>query len=303
MTAIDRLVLTGLAVAGLGFAVPSAAQDRAAPSAKPDDIIVTGVKDQDRDRQISDFVRAMTVAPGTDPLARFDTRQLCPQAFGLGADYNKAVTDRMRSVAAAAKISLAREGCRNPNAVVIFANDKAVMIALLRKRYPWLFVDARDQKIDVPNEPGPAAMWHIKGTVSSDGAPIISSGGEIPVLRTIAPASRIQAAARPVYLMSVLVIERRALDGLTVKQVADYAAMRSYSDADPARARENGATSILTVLDAPMGSEVPLSITAWDLSFVRGLYAASANSRASAQRGTISDYMKRELDKGGAAKK
>jgi hypothetical protein len=109
--------------------------------------------------------------------------------------------------------------------------------------------------------------------------------------------------ARPVYLMSIVVIERRGLDGLTTTQIADYAAMRAFSDASPARARETGAPTILTILETPMGSEMPLSMTAWDLSFLRGLYASPPSLFSNAQRGAIGAYMKRHIDKPAGGKK
>lgn len=286
---IAAKLLSGLWISAAWLVLPAAAQDRAGS-----EIVVTGTKDKERDRQIRDFVHGMTESPGTDPLARFDTEKLCPRSVGLGTGQDKAITDRMRRVAEAAKIDLAREDCRYPNALVIFADDKAVMIDRLHKQYPGLFRNAHGDAMVVGKESGPAAAWHVDIMVSRDGVPI----GPGRTLRTAGLASRLQAMARPVYVMSIVVIERRGVVGLTMTQIADYAAMRAYTDADPARAKESGAPTILTILEAAMGSETPLSMTAWDLSFMRGLYAAPANAHSSAQRGAIGESMKRELSKG-----
>ena len=44
-----------------------------------------------------------------------------------------------------------------------------------------------------------------------------------------------------------------------------------------------------------MGSEVPITITRWDLGFLRGLYGGQANLRAPQQRGDIQRRVASEL--------
>ena len=52
---------------------------------------------------------------------------------------------------------------------------------------------------------------------------------------------------------------------------------------------------ILRVLDAPMGTAVPITLTSWDFGFLRGLYDAQANLRSAAQRSAIGDSMNGDL--------
>lgn len=287
-------VAAALVPAAMSVLVPATAQDKPAPVAKPDDIVVTAR--QDRDKQIGDFVRGMTPPSGTDPLARFDTERLCPFAVGLTGSFNKQIVARMRQVAAAAKVPLARESCRAPNALVIFADDKDAMMAMLQKRFPAMFLDDRGQQVKIRPQPGPAVAWHVNGVASSDGVRLFSSGGAY-VLSTTNPGSRITASTRPIFVLSVVVIDIKALVGLSATQIADYAAMRTFTDADPVRAKESGAPTILTILEAPMNSETPVTLTAWDLGFMRGLYNAPADLGSSAQRGAIGRTMTREIDR------
>jgi hypothetical protein len=284
-----------LLVVGVLLGLPAVAQDRPAPSPGTDDIVVVGNR-QARDKQIEEFIRTLTPTAGADALARFDGAAVCPKAVGLGDAFDKAVTERMRRIATAANIRLAQDTCRYPNALVVFADDKDAMIARLGKRYPWLFLDGRGEQIAMPKGSGPATAWHIRGMVGAYGQAIGGSSGSTPVLATTTPGSRLSVPVRPVFLMSVVIIRRDSVAGLTVTQVADYAAMRSFSDADPAKARGAGAPTILTVIETPMGGETPLSLTRWDLSFLRGLYAATPDRNAAAQRGEIGDYMKRGFD-------
>jgi hypothetical protein len=63
--------------------------------------------------------------------------------------------------------------------------------------------------------------------------------------------------------------------------------MRALARTDPGRLPASAPPTILRVLDAAAESEVPLSLTRWDLGFLRGLYASRANLNATAQRGEI----------------
>ena len=51
----------------------------------------------------------------------------------------------------------------------------------------------------------------------------------------------------------------------------------------------------VTALDTPMGSAVPLTLTRWDLGFLRGLYAAPANLTAASDRSAIRRTVEAEL--------
>jgi len=94
---------------------------------------------------------------------------------------------------------------------------------------------------------------------------------------------------------AALVIERRALDGLTTTQLADYAAMRLFARTAPERLAGSTAPTILTIIEAPMGSAVPITLTDWDLAFLRGLYASHNNLYAAEHRSRISRRIANEL--------
>jgi hypothetical protein len=71
--------------------------------------------------------------------------------------------------------------------------------------------------------------------------------------------------------------------------------MRLFAKTDPARLPASSPATILKVLEAPMGSEVPLTLTAWDLSFLKGLYASGGNLFAASQRSEIRRRVEAEL--------
>ena len=73
--------------------------------------------------------------------------------------------------------------------------------------------------------------------------------------------------------------------------------MRALIHTDPKQLQAAASDTILGVLDAPLGSVVPLTLTAWDLSFLKALYASNKNSYAEYQRSEMQALMRRELDK------
>jgi hypothetical protein len=72
--------------------------------------------------------------------------------------------------------------------------------------------------------------------------------------------------------------------------------MRAFVRNDPARLRDAAANTILNVIAAPMGASVPLTMTQWDLSFLKSYYASSLNNYAANQRSEMRGMMMDELE-------
>jgi hypothetical protein len=289
---------TMLAAAALGLAGAAAGQESPQDQDGPD-ILVTG---QDLDSQVRDFVGALTQAPPRGQLSRFETR-VCPTAFGLLPGQREAVLARVRLVAQAAGLQVGKPNCI-PNILLIVTRDKRAFIEALERKYDFYFGEMSPREVRrLARAPGPAAVWQIQG------APVTAGGGEAsqngdaslpgasyPVNRTTRRPSRIDAPARPQFQAAAVVIEQGALDGLTTIQLADYAAMRAFAKTDPARLPASSPATILKVLEAPMGTEVPLTLTKWDLGFLKGLYAATDNHYAASQRTEIRERIRQEME-------
>lgn len=265
-----------------------------APPSEPSEIVVEGSKD--RNRQIRQFVDALTEAPIGGQISRFDWA-VCPAAMGLPEHQNRAVAERMRRVAEAAGIRLGRADCR-PNAILIAVDQKEQFIEALYRKYPVYFAD----EFGVPRRPrlerGVAAAWHVEGRLDSNGIPatrrIVNGVPEKSFVVSSTDSSRLQPASRPHFVAGIVVVERGALTGLTTTQLADYAAMRIFARTDPARLKGQPPT-ILTILDAPMDSAVPVTLTEWDLGFLKSLYASGDRQYANRRRHDIEVRMRQEL--------
>lgn len=277
--------------------VTSAAHAQPAEVPAPEQaIVVEGKRLRDRQREISDFVNALADTPIKGQLGRFDWA-VCPVAVGLGDAQNRLAGERMRKVASEAGIDVAAAPCK-PNVFLIVTSDKRQLIESLHETHPAYFEGIQRYKVArLARSSGPAAAWQVEGLVDADGVEVPQDKltGQYVVERTAAP-SRLTTQARPHFIASVVVVDIDALEGLTVTQLADYAAMRAFARTDPDRLEGSSVRSILTVLDAPMGSATPITLTGWDLAFLKALYGSAANRFAFQQRNEMKHLVAEELE-------
>jgi hypothetical protein len=267
---------------------PAVAQERLQDDEAPE-IVVVGQRD--REQQIRDFVDALSSGSPADPIARFDGSSVCPAAVGLSEPQNAAVAARMRRVAEGAGLRLAGANCE-PNVLVIVAPDKKKVVDWLQKKRPGYFRDAADRYVEVRDQPGPVTAWHLEGLVDRSGLLVpVDRSDDVSVVNATGTSLRLTAAARPIFLASILVIEAEALIGLTTTQIADYSAMRAFAPADPARVARSAPT-ILNILDAPKDTPQPVTLTRWDFEYLKALYASPKYRLSPEQRAGIRRRMR-----------
>lgn len=287
-----RIALSTL-LAIAAAATPAAGQSQP-DEAQPSEVVVVG--QANRDRAVRSYVKAITEISSINPIGRFDRASVCPAAVGLSEAHNAAIASRMRRIAEAAEIPVAEPGC-NANALVLFTDDKDELIEALRKAFPAYFTNPSGQPVEIGSQPGPVTAWHLEQRIDRSGMPVSSGGATgVAVVSTPVVPSRISASVRPVFVASVVVIEVDSVIGLTLTQVADYAAMRSFAKTDPTRLENSSAPTILTILDAPMDSEIPVTLTSWDLGYLKALYASVPTRFGTRQANEISRRMNEELD-------
>lgn len=278
-----RIALLAIAL----LAAPAAAQDDAP-------IIVTGQRDVEQ--QIEAFVGALTKTSPRGQIGRFET-SICPGAFGMPDAQRAAVRDRIQAVAKAVGLKVGDADC-TPNLVVVVADDKPGFLKTLGKKYYYMFGDRTPTQVrQIIAESGPATAWQIQSMVNGDGRPVFNES-DTPVNRSTRRPSRITPPTRPAFMAAVVVVESKALEGLSTTQLADYAAMRAFARIDPARIDASAPSTILRVLDAAADSEVPITLTQWDFGFLKGLYSSPNNLYAPSQRSEIGRAMGKELESG-----
>jgi hypothetical protein len=213
------------------------------------------------------------------------TRPVCPAVYGLAQQQAAFVVGRMRQVATAAGVPLANAPC-DVNAIVIVTTNKAATIQTLQQKHADYFpAEWSDRQIRaLESDPYPAAAWQFEGLLTPDGIRIaensdpsqldpVAPGALVDATSpTTLPASRMRPSVKRDVMTSVLVIEAKALGGITTTQFADYAAMRTFAVTDPRQTSLSASDTILKVLDAPMGTSVPMSVTARDVDFLKAYY-------------------------------
>lgn len=267
------------------------AQDIRPPAEDDVAIVVTG--DRDIKKTVRTFVDALTKAPGTRQLARFEQR-ICPRVFGFREAAAARITERMRAVSAAVTRTVAPDRCV-PNVMLIVARDKPAMMRELARGHDNLFDGlSSDRTRRLIRDPAPVTAWQILGGSRAADGRAISEEGTLgfQTNRTTEAVTRIRPAVRQQFDFAVVVVDAKVLDGLTATQLADHAVMRALASIDSANLLAD-APSILRAIDAPASAEVPLSLTAWDYGFLRGLYKTNSNFYANQHRSEIA----REIEK------
>ena len=290
--------LAAAAIAFAAFSAPALSQQQQPPQQQSPDSTVTVTGTRNMERQVREFVSALTPAPAYGNIARLETT-VCPRVLGAAGAQNALIEQRLRTIAAAVGLEVAPEGCR-PNAVMVITRDKRAFIQALWRRNGNHFGNSIQpmQVSRLARQGGPTAFWRLEGNLSAGGtvAEEVDPSSSLDLSQTTGRASRITTGMRKAFDAAVLVVEARALDGLTTTQLADYAAMRLYGSADPARLPAQSPSTILSLLDSRMGAEVPVTMTQWDFSFLRGLYASNETLRAPGQRGEIARQIARDLN-------
>jgi hypothetical protein len=278
-----------LLTAALLLACPAAAQKPSQEAEPSQEIVVTGQRE--REEQVRDFVKALTPAP-SGAITRF-VDEVCPVTVGLTPEQNGKVDARLRQVAAAIGLRVGKSGCA-ANTLVIVTQDKAALIEKLAQERPETFGTLSSGQVrKLARLPGPAAAWRLGGAVDENGDRLDNS----LVNRTTESQGRLKSQIRRGFDASAVVVERASLEGLTETQLADYAAMRLFAELDPARLPKPAPATILSILTAPRGTAVPITMTQWDLGLLRGLYSASPNIDQGSQRSAIAREVREELRK------
>jgi hypothetical protein len=288
--------MTFLFAFAAGFsALASPAVPQPAPAADQP-IVITGQKD--RQKAVQDFVRALTPVDSNGQLSRFE-HEVCPAVFGLADAEARAVEDRIRLVAKSVGIAVGAAHCA-PNVLLLVTSDKKAFLQELQRHRSNNYGISDGEFRRLEQQPGHAAAWQVQGPMmTADGVDLSEDTTEgVVVNRTIDPSSRITVPVHPQFDASVVVVERQALVGLTTTQLADYTTVRALTGADPEKLGNSGASTILHVLDVPIGGEAPVTLTKWDFDFLSGFYDSHRDLRTSAQRSAIARSMTRDIERG-----
>lgn len=272
---------------------PAAGEPPPAQLGEPE-IVVVG--ERGGDRQERSFVEALAVPSRNDQLGRAEGG-ICPLSFGLADRDGRLFEQRLRRLAEAAGVPRAEENCR-PNLVLFVVPDKQAAIEHWRVKRPDFFDGLLQREIRaLADSPGPVAAWqivHQRGAGRRAIAQNVDGVADHFIVNHANPG-RIGSNLQLEFFAAFIVIEAGALGGATVTQVADYAAMRTLARTDPTAALAQPLPTILSLFEPGRGEAAPLSVTHWDLGFLKALYgtrsAASARDQQKAMTRELRQYL------------
>lgn len=287
----------GLALAAV-MAMPAAAQQ-----ADPPPIVVEGEKQQ-TEEALTDLARDLAGHPESRrPLARFE-QPLCLMVASADTALAKDVAARIIDNAKAAKVQVRGSGCK-PNALLAFSDDAHAQLRDIRRSGRRLFAGISAREIDAAlGARDPVYVFQASRETSATGPAIVASpeaggSGGIPgPVNAIWSAGRLKRETREDMLTSLVVIDNKAVAGLSPVQIADYASLRLLAPTGEVDAQEaGGPRTIMTLFAAP--DSAPAAMTRFDRAYLKSLYRMPAGAFAyEVLRAAVLDTARGDGDEG-----
>jgi len=244
-------------------------------SPAPDDIVVRARNETER-KAIQTYVANISVRSESQ-LPRFHD-PVCPVVIGFDQPYAAIVEKRIRAVAADAGVPVAKKAKCQANLMVIMAEDGAALVQDIRaNRSDWLG-ELDPTEINALIAPAPARAWSVTSLRNEDG------GRQSGLFLTVKAASILKQPTRQDMEVSFVIIDKAPSMGMTLRQVADYAAMRGLARTK-APTPGGAIDTILTAFD-PAAAPVR-ALTATDAAYLRALYSSRGMTDAVTERNAI----------------
>jgi hypothetical protein len=270
-------------------------------------IVVTGTKmsREEAQRRAVEFVRSTGVANGHTSVARW-VEPVCPRVLGLADKHAQVVEAKLRAIAEAAEINVARAPCKT-NIAVSFTPDAGPVMRAIATKSPRRLAEvpsgARDSLVEGN---APVRWWYSTDTRSRHGMrgrgnpppgtggdpdamggsssdSVISSG--VPTIMHY-DSSIISTQAIRVLTSATVVVDVSRIERLPLDAVAAYAAFVAFAEVRAADQTPPG--SILGLFEADSAAR---EMSEWDLAFLRALYRLPLDRQAPYHRG----FLVREL--------
>lgn len=270
-----------------------APQDRATPPEDGRDIVVTGKR-----RSANETTNEIRALSNTreGQLARFET-PICPALIGMRRSHGLIVEARVRQIAGRLKLRVDKAGCK-PNLTIVMADDGAAFVNALRRKQPTFFDSMPlHDRMRLLASAGPSWTWQSTAPKRRDGGPVAASdipGSRSPYIVPNAEMSRLSVPVRQDIDLAFVVIDRRKAVGLSLGQIADYAAMAGLAAIRTDRPVKLGRASILTMFDDVAASQPARpEMTDFDIAYLTGLYSGQSGFSSDQKSAVMAQQVER----------
>jgi len=224
---------------------------------------------------------APAAAQREDPLPRFEG-PLCPGIVGLKVEAAEMMVARIRDHAEDLRVRVADTESCEPNLIVAFIDDGQDYLQRLNDERGYMFESlSLQERRELLAHEGPVHVLTDVQTRSRDGM-VVGRRENLtspPQTEMWMAHSRIYTPTRQDIVSALVLVDRGAISGMTLDQLADHAVMQAFV-VDRPELRQEGRDSILDLFAAPK-DERPAGLTASDLTLLSTLYEGPTNLRAS----------------------
>ncbi|MEO6041552.1 MAG: hypothetical protein ABIP41_06600 [Croceibacterium sp.] len=239
---------------------------------------------------------APAAAERSEPLPRFEDA-MCPGVAGLTTEAAELMVGRIRQNAQALGRRMAPADSCEPNVIVAFVDDGRAVLRQMNRAQGYLFAEMnRTERAALFAEGGPVHVLSRVFTRTRDGLPVYrrDSLTDLPQTTMAMAHSKIYTATRRDIVHALVLVDRAAVRGLSVNQLADYATVRALVHRPP-EAATIGAPSILALFAAGQGAR-PAGLTAFDNALLTSLYQGLPNMNGTATQATIAHATGRKVE-------
>jgi hypothetical protein len=261
--------------------------------------------EEDFDKQVHLFVSAATRqvgAPGPpSSLARW-SQPICARVDGLPAEQSAVILTHLSRAVESAGLKLQPPGCR-ANLYIVATNEPDEVLHTLQKRVPSWFGGATTLAAlkHFLKTSRPVRVWYSTRFVGKYGNNLqsldLATPTNHPTLHNnFAGLSALEFDDVRAIGAVIEAIDVTRIAGVDFSRLADYLSMAALAEINFDVDLHTAPTILRTfdALGAPVSvAQAPAELTAWDRSFLHGLYVTSQSSKM--QRSLIEDVMLREL--------
>ena len=252
------------------------------PSTAVDDVVVNA---RPLEQQVRSFLDDLTTPDANLRIARFQ-KNICVGAVNMRGQTAQYVVDRISQIGLDIGLEPGEPGC-SPNILVIASQDGAALADAMVKARPVVFRPggsemgrnraalARFQQSDTP-----IRWWHVSLPMDNrTGQPAVRLPGDEEAPRTSGSAARLRTEIRNDISRVIVILDFSKLEGLNMTQVADFAAMVSFSQVD----LDSDFSAYDSILALP-ADRTQAGITEWDMAYLRALYSAELTATQKSQQ-------------------
>ena len=274
MLSLYRNVAGYLAASLVGCVTPAGP---AFSQTAPAEIVVTGSEDVDA-RHLTAFSQSVSVAT-SGQMARFQD-PVCPASIGLDHDYSDGIAKAVARVVLDAGGRVGKPGC-HPNLTAVFVSDgQAFVKSLFDTKSPYVATMTRAQHEQLLHQHGPTFASTSTELVGREGDHVrpgsLGKSNASTDFLQIRSASIIFRPTRQDIDGAVVIIETRAAVGKSLRQLADYVAMRGLAKTREASSAEPGDTILRLFSNGSVSP--PAFLTPLDAAYLRAVYEGAAPS-------------------------